>query len=122
MSQTHNSLLEKYIGNNFIKKNKAQRSKVIVLLQTNIGKLYMRLGGISSLSTFIDLAIINMVNSVGWDKTRNRNDGITERNGKAEQIGDKTRNGGKINDNIRHVILFDVTKHAQKLHHIYLTN
>ena len=77
---------------------------------------------------------------------RNRNDGITERNGKAERNGDKTRNGmterngdktrngmaegngdktrngDKINDNIRHVILFDITEHAQKLHHIYLTN
>ena len=77
---------------------------------------------------------------VGWDKTRNRNDGMAERNGKAERNGDKTRNGkaerngdktrngkaerngDKINDNIRHVILFDITKHAQKLHHIYLTN
>ena len=37
-------------------------------------------------------------------------------------MGDKTRNGDKINDNIRHAILFDITKHAQKLHHIYLTN
>ena len=70
----------------------------------------------------------------GWDKTRNRNDGMAERNGKAERNGDKTRNGmaepngdktrngDKINDNIRHVIFFDITKHAQKLHHIYLTN
>ena len=59
---------------------------------------------------------------LGWGKTRNRNDGMAERNGKAERNGDKTRNGDKINDNIRHVILFDITKHAQKLHHIYLTN
>ena len=44
------------------------------------------------------------------------------RNGKAERNGDKTRNGDKINDNIRRVILFDITKYVQKLHHIYLTN
>ena len=31
------------------------------------------------------------VNS-SWDKTRNRNDGMAERNEKAERNGDKTRN------------------------------
>ena len=29
----------------------------------------------------------------GWDKTRSRDDGMAERNGKAERDGDKTRNG-----------------------------
>ena len=48
--------------------------------------------------------------------------GDKTRNGKAERNGDKTRNGDKINDNIRHFILFDITKYAQKLHHIYLVN
>ena len=65
------------------------------------------------------------------DKTRNgmaERNGDKTRNGMAERNGDKTRNGmaerdgDKINDNTRHVILFDITKHAQKLHHIYLTN
>ena len=51
------------------------------------------------------------------DKTRN---GMTERNGdktpngKGERNGDKTRNGDKINDNIRHVILFDITLNMHK--------
>ena len=48
--------------------------------------------------------------------------GTEWRNGMAEENGDKTRNGNKINDNIRHVILFGITKHAPKLHHIYLTS
>ena len=59
------------------------------------------------------------------DKTRNgmaERNGDKTRNGMAERNGDKTRNGDKINDNIRHVILFDITKHAQKLHPIYLKN
>ena len=61
------------------------------------------------------------------EKTRNgmaERNGDKKRNGMAERNGDKTRNGDKINDNItiRHVILFDITKHAQKLHRIYLTN
>ena len=54
------------------------------------------------------------------DKTRNgkaERNGDKTRNGMAERNGDKTRNWDKINDNIRHVILFDITKHAQ-LHHI----
>ena len=54
------------------------------------------------------------------DKTRNgmaERNGDKTRNGKEEWNGDKTQNGDKINDNIRHVILFDITKHAQ-LHHI----
>ena len=57
------------------------------------------------------------------DKTQNgmaERNGDKTRNGIAERNGDKTWNGDKINDNIRHVILFDITKHAQKLHHIYL--
>ena len=59
------------------------------------------------------------------DKTPNEKaerNGDKTRNGKVERNGDRTRNGDKINDNIRHVIFFDITKHAQKLHHIYLTN
>ena len=50
------------------------------------------------------------------DKTRNgkaERNGDKTRNGMAERNGDKTRNWDKINDNIRHVILFDITKHAQ---------
>ena len=48
------------------------------------------------------------------DKTRN---GMAERNGDKTRNGMAERNGDEIKNNIRHVILFDITKHAQ-LHHI----
>ena len=61
-------------------------------------------------------------NGMGIKRGTEKRNGMGDKtqNGIAERNGHKTWNGDKINDNIRHVILFDITKHAQKLHHIYL--